>query len=73
MAIAFADRLAWAQEQFEQELVTLEVSVSNLCAYADERSPHHDDEDDALMAAADALRFAERQVQAARKVLEEGC
>jgi len=72
MALAFADRLAWAKEQFEDKLVILEVAVENFRNYADNRRPHQDDEDDTLMAAADCLRFAERQIQAARNVLEEG-
>lgn len=72
MALKYADRLAWAQEQFEDKLTILEVAVSNLRDYADNRTPHQDDEDDTLMAAADALRFAECQIQSARDVLEEG-
>lgn len=72
MSLKFADRLQWAKEQFEREILLLDVAVQDCYGFYKERRPHQDDEDDCLNAARELLRFAHEQVEEARRVLEEG-
>ena len=70
--LKYADKLAWAKEQFERQMLIIGVEVDNLVTFYEERHAHQDDEDDALNAATQLLRFASEQIEEARRVLEEG-
>lgn len=70
--LKFADKLAWAKEQFERHMLIIGVEVDNLVTFYEERHALQDDEDDALNAATQLLRFASEQIEEARRVLEEG-
>lgn len=68
----YADRLAWEREQCSRQLTILEVNSANLSIFFKKREPHWDDEDDTLHAAEQCIRFANEQIEEARRILEEG-
>lgn len=72
MGLRYADRLQWAKECFERSLTVLDVQLGILHEEYESRHPHQDDEDDALTAAEELIRFASEQIDEAVKVLKEG-
>lgn len=70
--MAFAGRLAFAQESFERARVEVDTSMASLNAYALTRDQQQDDEDDTLLAAANLLRYATEQIVEAHRILQEG-
>ena len=71
-SMAWASRLKAAQERMEREMVAADVMVANLYDFWKKREPLQDDEDDALMEAANLVMYATEQLEEAQRVLLEG-